>query len=212
MDIKNFIIFGDSYSTFEGYIPKGYASYYYNVPQKNTNVTKVEQTWWHQLAQRTNSNLILNNSWSGSTICYTGYNNIDCSKTNSFIYRLRQLKDQGFFEKNKIDTVFVFGATNDNWCGANLGELKFSDWCEKDFYFVLPALAYFFSLLKEYLPNANIVCIVNTELKDEIVAAFDEICKRYDITSVVLNDIDKSDGHPTIKGMTQICEQVLEKL
>ncbi len=212
MNIKNFIIFGDSCSTFEGYIPEGYATYYYSEPQKPTDVTKVEQTWWHQIAKKTNSNLILNNSWSGSTICYTGYNNTDCSKTNSFIYRLRQLKDQDFFEKNTIDTVFVFGATNDNWCDANLGELKFSDWNENDLYNVLPALSYFFDLLKQYLPKTDIVCIVNTELKDEIVTAFGEICKRLNITNVVLKDIDKSNGHPTIKGMAQICEQVFQKL
>lgn len=212
MNIKNFIIFGDSYSTFEGYIPDGYATYYYDEPQKNTDVTKVEHTWWHQLATKTHSNLILNNSWSGSPICYTGYDNTDCSMTTSFIYRLRQLKTQGFFDKNTIDTVFVFGATNDNWCGANLGELKFSDWTEKDFYNVLPALCYFFNLLKEYLPNTDIVCIVNTELKDEIVNAFSQICTCHNIKNVVLKDIDKSDGHPTIKGMTQICQQILENI
>lgn len=212
MEINNFMIFGDSYSTFEGYIPNGYACYYYNEPQRQTDVTKAQQTWWHKLAESTNSNLVLNNSWSGSTICYTGYNNTDCSKTNSFIYRLRNLKKEGFFDNNQIDTVFVFGATNDNWCGANLGKLKFSDWEENDFYNVLPAICFFFKLLKECLPNANIVCIINTELKYELTTAFFEICEHYNAKQVLLKEIDKLNGHPTVKGMSQICEQVLENL
>ena len=212
MEINNFMIFGDSYSTFEGYIPEGYACYYYNEPQRMTDVTDVKQTWWHKLAESTKSNLVLNNSWSGSTIGYTGYNNTDCSETSSFIYRLRKLKNEGFFDKNTIDTVFVFGATNDNWCGANLGKLKFSDWEENDFYNVLPAICYFFKLLKEYLPNANIVCIINTELKYELTTAFFEICEHFGVKQVLLKDIDKFNGHPTIKGMSQICEQILEKL
>ena len=50
-------------------------------------------------------NLILNNSWSGSTIGYTGYNNTDCSKSSSFIYRLKQLIESDFFEENQIDEI-----------------------------------------------------------------------------------------------------------
>jgi hypothetical protein len=124
MNLGNVLIMGDSYSTFEGYNPEGYRHYYAPVPRPDTNtdVVKVEHTWWHPLLAKTNANLILNNSWSGSTIGYTGYNGDDNSQTCSFIYRLRQLIAEGFFEKNKIDTVLVFGGTNDNWCCAPLGK------------------------------------------------------------------------------------------
>ena len=43
-------VLGDSYSTFEGFIPKGYATWYSpTTPAKTTDVNKVEQTWWWQV-------------------------------------------------------------------------------------------------------------------------------------------------------------------
>ena len=94
---NNVIIFGDSYSTFKGFIPDGYAVYYSEEERPETDVTKVSETWWHQVVNEANLNLVLNNSWSGSTIGYTGYNNSDCSKSSSFIYRLKELIENGFF-------------------------------------------------------------------------------------------------------------------
>lgn len=67
------IIFGDSYSTFEDYIPIGFAFYYSGKGRGETDVTAVGQTWWHQVVNETELNLVQNISWSGSTICYTGY-------------------------------------------------------------------------------------------------------------------------------------------
>ena len=97
MKNEKIMIFGDSYSTFEGYIPEGYAVYY-----PRADVTDVSKTWWYMLAEETASEIVLNNSWSGSTICNTGYSG-DCSKSSSFIFRLTKLIDEGFFRKNKID-------------------------------------------------------------------------------------------------------------
>lgn len=37
-------ILGDSYSTFEQYIPKGNAVWYFNAPKNKNDVTKVEET------------------------------------------------------------------------------------------------------------------------------------------------------------------------
>lgn len=43
-------VLGDSYSTFKGFIPKGYATWYSpTTPQETTDVNKVEQTWWWQV-------------------------------------------------------------------------------------------------------------------------------------------------------------------
>lgn len=39
-------ILGDSYSTFEGCIPEGNASWYFRAPSDNTDVTDKKQTWW----------------------------------------------------------------------------------------------------------------------------------------------------------------------
>ena len=42
---NNTVIFGDSYSTFENFIPDGYAVYYSEKERPETDVTKVSQTW-----------------------------------------------------------------------------------------------------------------------------------------------------------------------
>lgn len=43
-------ILGDSYSTFENYLScDSNAVWYWNGKHENTDVTTVEQTWWHQL-------------------------------------------------------------------------------------------------------------------------------------------------------------------
>ena len=62
-------VLGDSYSTYEGWIPEGNEPWY----GKNigNDVTDVSQTWWRQLIDDNGLILELNNSWSGATICNT---------------------------------------------------------------------------------------------------------------------------------------------
>ncbi|MBQ8295067.1 MAG: hypothetical protein IJX87_01390 [Clostridia bacterium] len=210
--IKNVLIFGDSYSTFEGYIPEGYATYYAPVNIKPTDVCRVEETWWKSFIDKIGGNLVLNNSWSGSTIGYTGYGNSDCSQSSSFIYRFRKLLKEGFFKDNAVDTVIVFGGTNDSWSDAPLGGMKFSDWQEGDLFSVLPAICYLAYGLKQELPNANVIFLVNTEIKEEIRTALREAAEHYGAQAVMLQDIDKAGGHPTVNGMASICEQLLRSV
>ena len=70
-------VLGDSYSTFEGFIPKGYATWYTTAVQKATDVNKVEQTWWWQVIKEGGYKMGNINSYSGSTICNTGYRDED---------------------------------------------------------------------------------------------------------------------------------------
>jgi len=71
MKENNVFIMGDSYSTYKGYIPEGY-SFYYSDERTETPIVKgVEKTWWNILANENNLNIILNDSFSGSTICNT---------------------------------------------------------------------------------------------------------------------------------------------
>lgn len=212
--IGRFIIFGDSYSTHKDYIPKEYACYYCSEGRSaEQSVTKMtpNQTWWGQLIDKIGAELVYNDSWSGSTIGYTGYEG-DCSSTSSFIYRYRKLKKSGFFENNKIDTIFVFGGTNDSWSEAPLGKEQYDDFCEDNLFEVLPAISYFMHILKKNHPDVNIVFIGNCDIKKEIIDCMKNVSERLNIDFVELNNIDKIEGHPTILGMTQICNQIIEKL
>lgn len=210
--MKNAMIFGDSYSTFKGFVPSNYAIYYGEGEAPESGVTHVSHTWWYQVCEEGGLQLVLNNSFSGSTIGYTGYGNTDCSHSTSFIYRLKQLKEKGFFEENQIDTVFVFGGTNDSWSNAPLGEEKYGDWEEEELFSVLPAIGYFLNLLKETVPKATIYCLINTEIKREITDCMKQACARLNIVPVTFESIDKKDGHPTREGMKDIKESVLKAM
>lgn len=209
---KNAIIFGDSYSTFDGYIPQGYDSYYPANWGIESSPDLLSQTWWQQAAGEADLNILLNDSWSGSTIGYTAYDGYDSSRTSAFIYRLRRLIENGFFAENKVDTVFVFGGTNDSWCGAELGNEQYEDHTESDLYYVLPAICYFLKLLKQTLPDAAIYCMINTDLKLEISACMEHACEKYGITVVNFEQIDKVYGHPTVRGMQDIKDGVINAL
>ncbi len=211
MSLGNVLIFGDSYSTFKGYIPDNYdCDYDENGGFHDYDIYDVSETWWHQVITKTGSNLVLNDSWSGSPVGYIGHGLKDCSETCSFIYRWRNYVKEGFFEKNKIDTVLVFGGTNDAWCNAPLGELKTENIEEKDLYTALPAMVYFVDMVRETLPDAKIYCIINYGIKDEIVNALEIAAKKNNATSIKLHDFEKICNHPSKKGMESIATQVLE--
>lgn len=212
--IKNFVIFGDSYSTYEGYIPETFPTYYCEQGRPQGPLVtkmKLEETWWGRLLKNTDAKLVLNNSWSGSTVCYTGYAG-DCSTSSSFIYRYRQLQKEGFFTDKRIDTLFVFGGTNDSWANAPLGALRFSDWEEKDLFNVLPAICYFMHRLKSDFPNTRIVFLANCGIKTEIIEGIKLAGERFKVGVIQLENIDKDSGHPTVKGMGEIYNQVLNFL
>ena len=123
---KSVAIFGDSYSTFENYLScDTNAVWYFQGKQKKTDVTDVEQTWWHLLLKEKGWKLECNNSFSGSTICYTGYRKEDY-QNRSFHNRLRYL--------GSPDIILVFGATNDCWATSPIGDYKYSDWTKTDLY------------------------------------------------------------------------------
>ena len=83
-------ILGDSYSTYEGYIPTGNWSWYFNNPQQGNDVNDVTLTWWHMFITENDCRLCVNNSFSGATVCNTGYNKEDYTD-RSFISRMDNL-------------------------------------------------------------------------------------------------------------------------
>ncbi len=201
--MKNLLIFGDSYSTFAGCIPEGYGPYY-----PCLDVLSAENTWWHLLCEDGDFCIVRNDSWSGSTVCNMGYNG-DCSKENSFIYRLETLMDEGFFEKISIDKVLVFGGTNDSWSGNSAGGLQFSDWSQKDLLLILPGYSYFINRLLGVMNKEKILAVINSDMRDEVSCGIIKICEHYGIEYVALADVEKENGHPTRQGMIDIKDQIL---
>ena len=194
-------ILGDSYSTYEDFVtPSTNELWYYakNVPQK-TDVQNVGQTWWHQVIRENGWRLCVNNSYSGATISYTGYDGNDYS-ARSFNTRMTEL--------GQPDIIFIFGATNDSWAGTPIGEYKYENIGYGDLYSFRPAMAYLLQRMKDRYVNTEIYFLLNDDLRDEIDESVKEICQHYDIPVIELEKIDKLSGHPSVKGMRQIADQV----
>ena len=196
---KKVSILGDSYSTFEGYIPEGNLAWYKPVPKEGrpTDVTNVDQTWWKIFIDEHGYVLDTNNSYSGATVCNTGYGGKDYTD-QSFVTRLTNLGDP--------DIIFVFGGTNDSWADSPIGEYVWDNWSTTDLYSYRPATAYMVNQLQTLHPDAEIVMIVNDDIKDEVKESTAEICNHYNIRCVQLDGISKMSQHPDAKGMRQIAE------
>ncbi|MBQ5437460.1 MAG: hypothetical protein IIU32_07215 [Firmicutes bacterium] len=201
---KSISFLGDSYTTFEGYIPEGNAIWYFCPPDTSrTDVSTVEQTWWYKVAAEGGFKMDKNESYSGATISYTGYSGEDYSD-RSFITRLPRV--------GTPDILVILGGTNDSWAGAQVGEYKYEDIQREDLYTYRPALARLLQDAKERFPKTKILFVMNSELREDITTSSREICQHYGIPFLQLEEIDKIAGHPSVSGMEAIASQVLSAL
>ena len=198
-------ILGDSYSTFEGYVtPDTNEMWYYaQANSSSTDVADVSQTWWHQLITRQGWKFCVNNSYSGSTISYHGYSANDYSK-RSFLTRMNNL--------GSPDIIFIFGATNDSWAGAPVGEYQYENLSKANFWTFRPAMARMLEWMTRRYVGTDIYFLLNDGLRDEINESVRTICQHYGVKCIELHDIDKKSGHPSVKGMKQIADQIVEAL
>lgn len=198
-------ILGDSYSTYKGYVqPDSNICWYGHEERKKVNdVRNVGQTWWRLLAAQGGYRIEVNNSYSGATICHTGYEGKDYSD-RSFVSRHDHL--------GQPDIILVFGGTNDSWAGAPLGEYQYADWTKAQLYHFRPAFACLLASLAKRYPQAKVYNISNCDLNPAYTEAMAEICRHYGIIDIALHDIEKQNGHPDVAGMQEICRQVLDVL
>lgn len=107
-------ILGDSISTFDGWIPEGYACYF----PMDGDLTKVEQTWWQIALQNTGMELCVNGSSSGSTCVGDSTSTDDC-RYGCGDYRIGDLIGvNGCFP----DVIIVYMGTNDFMKAVPLGD------------------------------------------------------------------------------------------
>lgn len=200
---KSVSILGDSYSTYQGYVEPDTNRLWYIVDKPRNDVHRVSETWWHLFIKENGYKLCKNNSFSGATICNTGYDKADYSQ-RSFIKRMTNL--------GCPDIIFIFGATNDSWAGAPIGNYQYGGWTRQDLYSFRPAMAYMLEYMTNRYPNVELHFILNSELSDAINEACRTICAHYGVDLIELHDIDKQGGHPSVKGMRQIADQLNEHL
>lgn len=144
----------------------------------------------------------------GATVCNSvrPEHTIACS----FISRFDKLVNDGFFNENIIDTVIVFGYTNDCWINVPFGKKKYNDFKEEDLLEFCPAVCYLASRIKKVLPNANVLWLLNTDMDEKFPNAVKSIATHFGQKYLLFEAIDKSSGHPSAKGMKQIAEAIKE--
>ena len=94
---KKISFYGDSITTFSGWIPTGNKAFYTG---SNCNVSHVYQTWWMRTVQGTGAELCVDQAWSGRTV-----SNVRDSETD--------LVNSGAWRQSEVDKLAVSGSTPD---------------------------------------------------------------------------------------------------
>lgn len=206
--LGNVVIFGDSYSAHADFIPPGHNPCYNLGEEREWYRLDKSEMWWHKLTELVDANIILNASAAGSAISYSGWYGYD--PNYSFIGRFESFQREGFFEENKVDSLILFGGTNDYWIPAPLGEYKNENITEEDKKCVLPAICYLFGKIKSILPNTRVLVLENDCIKGPIIETLDSEAAKYGFEVIKLKGISKIDDHPDRPGMIKIAEQIYE--
>ena len=206
MNLGKVGILGDSYSTFGGYVPKDYYVYYdTDAGEKYGFVNDVNKTWWMKVVRETDSTLVINSSYSGSCVCNYDYQrDEDCTKA-SFVTRMQN--DLG--ADVNLDTIFVYGCTNDYWRKAVRGELKYDGHTKEQLNTLYPAIGYVLGFLKANHPTARIIFITNPFFDQDLTTTIQTACDHYGAQHLHLSDFCRIEGHPTEAGMQEIAKQVM---
>lgn len=209
----SFSVIGDSFSTYKGWIPEGNSAWYSDSGNSTpeNDVASVKDTWWHRLSKDTKMSLLYNDSYSGSTVCNTGYNGANATNT-SFITRAKRCLGEDRIFESKPDIVFIYGTTNDSWANSPIGVLKYSDWTTEDLKQVLPAYCYLVHYIKKYNPHARVINLMNEGLKADINNEVKKACEYYGIENLVIKGVSMTGGHPNKNGMESIKNQIINIL
>ena len=197
-------ILGDSYSTFGGYVPKDYAVYYdVDAGDYYGNVNNVNLTWWMQVINALDGQLVMNSSYSGSCVCNLAREE-DVSE-ESFTTRMKA--DLG--ADKELDTILIYGCTNDVWRKVSRGSLNFGEVTKDELNDLFPAICHTVGFMKQNHPNARIVFITNWFFDEDVLGAVQSVCDYYDAEHLNLAKFELKNGHPTIPGMKSIADQVV---
>lgn len=151
---KNLAIIGDSISTYSGYIPSGYATYY-----PSGNVNSVYNTWWWKLYHELDLNLIRNASWSGSRVSGDSQGTAYCACSDERINAI-------IGDNSEVpDIILCYIGTNDWANGIPIGSFTDKDEIPSEGTISEISKAYALMLykLRTTYPNAYIYCITNLE-------------------------------------------------
>ncbi len=209
----HFSVLGDSFSSFTGTVDPDTNDVW---PYEHVGMTSAEQMWWHKVATEMEWVMDKNNSFSGALVSnFDDFNGGTYYGPQSFIRRMDHL--------GTPDVIFVFGATNDIYQRAPLGDFVYEAWTDDQLKTFRPALAYVFDHLKRQHPNAEIYFLLDMDLclsdvtidpdtRQAYIESIHRISSRYNVNCIDIYDIHKASWHPDAQGQDDIARQVIEAL
>lgn len=218
---------GDSITTLEGYNPDGALVYYNEEMADETGVKEITHTWWGKLIEYLKADILVNDSFSGSTVSQELWGMMYPSAISPM--RLNNLR------KHDIDPdiIIVNMGTNDYANGVEI-DIK-ENLEETDYSYFKPAYEFMVSKLKEKYPTTEIwlMTLAKTKNVKESNAVYPKELTAYNIENYnqvireiatkyacKLIDISKNDMayesidwfHPNKEGMITIFEAVKNEL
>ena len=148
-DRMTFAVMGNSISTYEGYLPSGYAVYYATYRGYTANL-QVGDTWWMQLSRMTGMTFLTNSSWSGSRVATTSDKSLISAFTSDD--RINSVGRAGI-----PDAIIIAGGTND-WSGGKSPLGEYSTTVFDDSLTFRGAYTMLLYKLKKRYPNIILLC------------------------------------------------------
>ena len=193
---KSVSILGDSLSTFKGYIPEDNYQYY---PNSINDVTTVEQTWWMQFINSSNTILDTNNSSAGGKV--SGDHIMAYTKRINFV--------------GSPDFLFIHGGTNDYWQDVPVGSLHFE---LEDSQLNIAEFADSYDLLIRkalvLYPNTNIILII-PNVSEEYALIIKQIFQKYKLFACVdlrLCKFTLAFNHYQVNDMEIVCKAIIDEV
>lgn len=215
-----FSILGDSISTYEGYVPRGYPVYYMFARRQEADLATFLDTWWGQVLSHFDGTLMVNDSWSGSLV--TDKFELPKRASGCSDERTGNLGAEG----QSPDNILVFMGTND--CGWRV-PLQSDD--KNDMTVFENAYEEMLRRVRTNHPDAHVYCLTLYRKKCTAYSAFHQsetsvemeemycgiirnAAEKMGCRLVELHDgsitVDTIDGlHPNRNGMTEIANAVI---
>lgn len=147
---KYFSILGDSISTLEWYSRPREAAFYNAEKKRVSGIATVADTWWGNVIDRLGGRLLVNDSWSGSTV----------SKSPAYFVPSYGCSDErtSFLGEGDMlpDVIIVFMGINDWGVGFNVGESLIKD---EDCTSFSVAYRTMLKKIKAHYPKAEVWCM-----------------------------------------------------
>ena len=196
---KTISILGDSISTFEPFIPSGFASFY---PYPTADVNDVNMTWWMQVINKVGGRLFVNNSYSGTCVADLS------SNATKNIGRI----NYNLIGNKYADVLIIYMGSNDCASGS-INEATFKAGYKQ-----------MLDNIKKVCPNQEIILMTLTSTSFYSATkqkAFNNIIREYassyklrlvDVENTSLDDHKVDSAHPDYSGMKILADAVINEL